>query len=86
MEQSPARTVVQIAVSDDRLKKIDQVAARLRAVGMEVDRVIRETGVIVGRVDPLRFDEVRRVPGVEAAERVGLVRIGLLGDGERPGR
>lgn len=81
MDPSPPQTPIQIAVTDDRLRTIDRLARRLKSAGMRVDVVNRETGVIAGFVDPHHFDDVRRVPGVEAAERWGLVRIGL--DAER---
>jgi hypothetical protein len=68
-------TDVQIAVADSHIKKIDRVIERLAEIGMLFDRVVPETGVIIGRIDPFRFEQLKRVPGVGSAERYGEVRI-----------
>jgi hypothetical protein len=75
MRTSPELTDVQIAVASSHIRKMDRVVRRLTEIGMLLDRIDPETGVVVGRIDPLRFELLKRVPGVGASERYGEVRV-----------
>jgi hypothetical protein len=64
-----------ISVAEDHLPRIREVAARLRAAGMDVKDVLAEAGVISGSAEPSLLPALSRVEGVEAAEPSREIRI-----------
>ncbi len=63
-----ARTPVIVTVTDERLKTIQDVATRLRAKGMTVERVLPVTGVISGSTAPSKMSALKKVAGVMSIE------------------
>jgi ligand-binding sensor domain-containing protein len=59
---------VSVTVDDEHLARIDDVAAELRANGMQVDRVLDQLGVISGSVPEDRQQSLRAVAGVQSVE------------------
>ncbi len=59
---------VTVTVQDDQLPRIDELADRLRAVGMRVDQVLHAVGVITGSVPSAQRVMIETVPGVAAVE------------------
>jgi hypothetical protein len=57
-----------VTVTDDALTKIDELAARLTAKGMKVDRVLPATGVITGSAAPTKMSTLKKVDGVMSVE------------------
>lgn len=49
--------------------ELSDVIARLRTLGLVVDRVLDPLGVVVGSVDPDRLAALGTVPGVSGVER-----------------
>ena len=77
---NPADKVeVLVAVDDAHLATFQEVAARCRAAGLEVDRALGQIGTIVGTIDPARIAELSKVPGVASVERAGEYDIGPPG-------
>ncbi|HEY1599522.1 MAG TPA: hypothetical protein VGG64_07970 [Pirellulales bacterium] len=64
----PNRTNVTVSVDDAHLSQIHQVAARLRAAGMEVEQTLDHIGAISGHVGNDGLAGLARVPGVAAVE------------------
>lgn len=59
---------VTVTVQDDHLAHIDELADRLRTVGMRVDQVLRPVGVITGSVPSTQRPMIETVPGVAAVD------------------
>ena len=59
---------VTISVDDDHVRDLDGVAERLREVGLSVDELLAEIGVIVGRIDASQAERLRDVEGVASVE------------------
>lgn len=59
---------VTVSVTDDQQANIDELAARLRAAGMEVDQVLPTVGVITGSVTRSQRTLIERAAGVAAVE------------------
>ena len=57
-----------VTVTDDALKNIDELAAKLTARGMKVDRVLPITGVISGSCASSKMGELENVDGVMSVE------------------
>lgn len=57
-----------MTVTDDQQENIDELAARLRAAGMEVDQVLPTLGVITGSVTSSQRTSIERTAGVAAVE------------------
>ena len=66
---------VTIAVDDDHVGNLDEVAERLRAVGMAVDELLGEIGIITGRIAESRKEELESVEGVSHVERSREYRL-----------
>ena len=62
------RTHVTVSVDDAHLSQINQVAAHLRAAGMEVEQTLDAIGAISGHVGDDRLASLAQVPGVAAVE------------------
>jgi len=60
------RSVV-ITVDDAHLPKIDEVAVKLRSLGVKVDEVLEATGLICGSTDR-NSNVLEKVPGVMSVE------------------
>jgi hypothetical protein len=60
---------VTIAVDEDHLGDLDAVASRLREAGMSVGTLLREIGIITGRIEDSRADDLENVEGVAHVER-----------------
>ncbi|MGH2901850.1 MAG: ketohydroxyglutarate aldolase [Solirubrobacteraceae bacterium] len=66
---------VTITVADTHRGEIDEVAERLRAAGMEVERVLAAIGVITGAVDQPRLAELAAVVGVAGVQEQASFRL-----------
>jgi hypothetical protein len=60
---------VTISVDDDHAGALDAVAERLRAVGLSVDELLAEIGIITGRIAESRAGDLEAVEGVARVER-----------------
>lgn len=69
------RKEVSICVDDGHQGSLDEVAAALGRAGLEEGTVLRQVGVVTGRVDAARLSELRGVPGVSAVEEVRQVDV-----------
>lgn len=71
-------TDVQISVGDEHLDAIEEVAAGVRARGLNVTQVLDLTGIIYGtsdrEIDDLRAD-LLSIPGVASVEEVGYFQV-----------
>lgn len=56
-----------ITVDDEHLPQIDHVAHELRSLGMQVDEVLKTTGLICGTAD-CQLAVLKKVPGVMSVE------------------
>ncbi|MGH3672344.1 MAG: hypothetical protein ACRDSH_17200 [Pseudonocardiaceae bacterium] len=59
---------ITVTVHDDQLPHIEELADRLRGVGMRVDQVLHPIGVIIGSVPSAQRALIETVPGVAAVE------------------
>jgi hypothetical protein len=67
---------VTVTVDDAHVDLVDEVAQRLAAAGMRVDRVLRPVGVITGSLEPTTTAEaLGQVTGVAGVERQRTVRL-----------
>ena len=57
-----------VTVADDALKNIHELATKLAAKGMQVDRVLPITGIISGSCASTKFGELENVEGVMSVE------------------
>lgn len=57
---------VSVTVDDEHVDRIDEVAAALRAAGLDVTDVLGATGVITGTVADDRRDALADLNGVES--------------------
>ena len=57
-----------VTVADEALDKIDELADKLTAKGMKVDRVMPITGVISGSASPDKLSSLKKVAGVSSVE------------------
>ena len=64
----PNRVRVTVSVDDAHVSQIDDVAAHLRAAGMEVAQSLGAIGAISGHVENDRLAGLSKVPGVVAVE------------------
>lgn len=62
------RKPIIVTVADDALKNIHELAARLVAKGMKVDRVLPTTGIISGSCASTKMGELENVDGVTSVE------------------
>ena len=59
---------VTVTVAESHLAQIEDVAARLREAGMEVEQVLPAIGVITGTVPAARLAALEQVEGVASIE------------------
>lgn len=64
-----------ITVERERRAEIDAIAGSLRALGLEVDRVIPQIGAIYGRGDEGCVAAAQRVAGVARVRLAGGVQL-----------
>jgi hypothetical protein len=57
-----------VSVDDDHLDRLDDVAAELRAAGMEIQRAMPTLGTITGSVPAAHVEDIRAVKGVADVE------------------
>lgn len=62
-----AKLDLQISVDDKHLSRLDEVAHRLRAAGMDVQQQLDQLGIITGSIDA---EKVRELAGVEGVSQV----------------
>jgi hypothetical protein len=63
-----SRVNVAVAVTEDAVGRIDEVAAACRALGLEHDSTLGGVGVLTGSAGPDDLMKRRTVPGVLAVE------------------
>jgi isopropylmalate/homocitrate/citramalate synthase len=63
-----SRISLTIAVSDECLDNILEVAQNLRSVGMQVVQIMDTVGVITGSIEQSRVATVSTIEGVESVE------------------
>lgn len=66
---------VAIAVDDNSLERVDEVARACRALGFRADSTLTGVGVFTGFVEAGRLAALRAIPGVAAVELERLGRI-----------
>lgn len=62
------RKPIIVTVADDALKNIHELADRLAAKGMKVDRVLPITGIISGSCPSTKMGDLENVDGVTSVE------------------
>lgn len=62
------RKPIIVTVADNALKNIHELAAKLAAKGMEVDRVLPITGIISGSCSTAKIAALENVEGVTSVE------------------
>ena len=76
------RVNVAVAVDEEALGRLQEVAAVCRALGFDHDLTLIIVGVITGCVDIDRLAKLRSVPGVVAVETERAIRpVKLNGNG-----
>ena len=60
---------VTVTVAGSHLGKIEDVAARLRSAGMQVDAVLGAVGIITGSLPRQRLSSIEALQGVAAVEQ-----------------
>ncbi len=69
MSQTPAsRARVLVSIDDEHRSDPLAVVERLRAAGLEEDRIMPALGTVTGSIDPARVDALRAVDGVDEVE------------------
>lgn len=69
------RIRVAVAVSDDALERMDEVAVACRALGFRADATLAGVGVFTGSIPAESVEALRAVPGVAAVELEHKLRI-----------
>jgi hypothetical protein len=64
-----------VTVTDNALKNISQLATKLKAKGMKVDRVMPITGVISGSYESSKMADLKDVEGVMSVEEEVLAEL-----------
>ncbi|MFP2924585.1 hypothetical protein ACLESO_05090 [Pyxidicoccus sp. 3LG] len=59
----PAKIPVSVLVEVTPPERMEDVVARLRAAGLDVEQVLEETGVVLGSAAPDRLPALRAVQG-----------------------
>ena len=62
------RIRVAVAVADEALERLDEVALACRALGFRADSTSTSVGVFTGYIEVDRIPALRAVPGVAAVE------------------
>lgn len=72
---SQKRKPIIVTVTDDMLGNIHQVANRLSAKGMKVERVLPITGVISGSCSSANLSKLHEVKGVMSVEEEATAEL-----------
>jgi len=64
-----------VTITDEALGKIDKIAKKLAARGMEVSQVMAEVGVIAGACDLSKTSALERVSGVHSVEEEAVANL-----------
>lgn len=59
---------ITVTVHDDHLERIEELADKLRAAGMQVDQVLPAVGAITGSATESARPVIAALPGVAAVE------------------
>jgi hypothetical protein len=62
------RIRVAVAVADEALERLEQVARACRELGFHVDSTLTSVGILTGFIEIDRIPLLRAVPGVAAVE------------------
>ena len=62
------REHVNVSVTDDYLRRFDQVVRHCKQAGLQVTHVMKEVGVISGSIDAAKLDDLAHVKGVAFVE------------------
>lgn len=65
-KSSGTRPIV-VTVEDSYLDRIDDIAEHIRDLGVQIDEILKATGLICGSTGG-RLTELRKVPGVMSVE------------------
>jgi hypothetical protein len=74
-ERGPVQVRVAIAVTDDALKRVGEVADACHALGFQMDSTLTWVGIFTGSIEADRLEALRAVPGVAAVELARPTRI-----------
>lgn len=66
-QEQPAE--VTVSVDEDHVGNLDEIAERLEALGLSVEELLGEIGVITGRIEESRAGDLEAVEGVAHVER-----------------
>ena len=66
---------VTISVDDAHLDRFAEVVRRTERQGLKVEQQLEAIGVIVGRIDPAKRQQLEQVPGVSSVEQARRVQI-----------
>jgi len=67
-KKSGPRSGVLISVADEDLERIEEIEQHLKTAGLDVDQVLKQTGVIMGTVEPAKVSALKKVRGVSGVE------------------
>jgi hypothetical protein len=65
--QEPVSVVV--AISDDHVDQITELARQMRDRGLRVERILRTLGTVTGRIQPSKISEIAGLDGVTSIEQ-----------------
>ena len=63
-----AKAKVSLLVDDDNLHRLDDVVKQIKGVGMDVDQILKSSGVVTGSVDPKKLAILKKIKGVSSVE------------------
>ena len=64
-----AKVNVSVSVADASTERFSEVVRRLKGAGLNVDRELKEIGVVTGSVDPEKAGTLGEIEGVSHVER-----------------
>jgi hypothetical protein len=59
---------VNVVIDDSYRERFDEVVDRARAVGLRIDQLLRESGVVTGSISPGQRRDLEQIQGVAAVE------------------
>jgi hypothetical protein len=69
------RVQVLVAVNDEHLSKISQIAQQCKKAGLKVDKTLEGVGIITGSISEDKLDSLTGVDGVASVEREQAYQI-----------
>jgi L-fucose isomerase-like protein len=72
------RIRIAIAVDDDALERLEEVAGACRALGFLGDTTLAGVGVLTGSIEVNRVEALRAIPGVAVVELERHLRVHTL--------